>query len=149
MVSVSRFCRRDKLNRIKTVWVYAAYCNNKTVLWGYGFSQKFSGTLKATRYYNVSPQCVTETWHLVCTNLFCPGGKSLGSISAVSRVRSLILPGGWVWAHFPEQRLVIEPSKSLDPLKTTWLTVHYSLMVTVLLFHSQTMQSKIIWITSS
>ena len=35
----------------------------------------------------------------------------LGSISAVSRVRSLILPlGGWVRAHFPEQRLVIEPS---------------------------------------
>ena len=27
----------------------------------------------------------------------------LGSISAVSRVRSLILPGGWVRAHFPEQ----------------------------------------------
>ena len=38
----------------------------------------------------------------------------LGSISAVSRVRSLILPEemsvGWVWAHFPEQRLVIEPT---------------------------------------
>ena len=47
----------------------------------------------------------------------------IGSISAVSRVRSLILPGGmsagsfsrtaagkWVRAHFPEQRLVIEPS---------------------------------------
>ena len=26
----------------------------------------------------------------------------VGSISTVSR--------GWVWAHFPEQRLVIEPS---------------------------------------
>ena len=36
-------------------------------------------------------------------------GAFVGSISAVSRVRSLILPGGWVWAHFPEQRLVIEP----------------------------------------
>ena len=37
--------------------------------------------------------------------------RIVGSISAVSRVRSLILPGGWVWAHFPEQRLVIEPSR--------------------------------------
>ena len=39
---------------------------------------------------------------------------TIGSISTVSRVRSLILPeerfGGWVWAHFPEQRLVIEPN---------------------------------------
>ena len=41
----------------------------------------------------------------------------LGSISAVSRVQSLILPeerwgggGGWVRAHFPEQQLVIEPN---------------------------------------
>ena len=36
---------------------------------------------------------------------------SIGSISAVSRVRSLILPevGGCVRAHFPEKRLVIEP----------------------------------------
>ena len=32
--------------------------------------------------------------------------KIIGSISAVSRVRSLIL----VRAHFPEQRLVIEPT---------------------------------------
>ena len=50
--------------------------------------------------------------------------SSLGSISAVSRVRSLILPekrgepalipsfGGRVRAHFPEQRLVIEPTSS-------------------------------------
>ena len=41
---------------------------------------------------------------------------SIGSISAVSRVRSLILPsssfGGWVRAHFPKQRLVIEPTVS-------------------------------------
>ena len=38
--------------------------------------------------------------------------KLLGSISAVSRVR----------AHFPEQRLVIEPKKlfNLDALKTHW-----------------------------
>ena len=39
---------------------------------------------------------------------------TIGSISTVSRVRSLILPeerfGGLVWAHFPEQRLVIEPN---------------------------------------
>ena len=36
----------------------------------------------------------------------------VGSISAVSRVRSLILPeeGGWVRAHFPEQWLVIKPT---------------------------------------
>ena len=33
--------------------------------------------------------------------------RKLGSISAVSRVRSF---GGWVRAHFPEQRLVIEPT---------------------------------------
>ena len=34
----------------------------------------------------------------------------LGSISAVSRVRSLILPEErWMRAHFPEQLLVIEP----------------------------------------
>ena len=38
----------------------------------------------------------------------------LGSISAVSMVRSWSYPkrdpsGGWVRAHFPEQRLVIEP----------------------------------------
>ena len=41
-----------------------------------------------------------------CTDMF-----SIGSISAVSRVRSLILPevGGCVRAHFPEKRLVIEP----------------------------------------
>ena len=33
----------------------------------------------------------------------------LDLISAISRVRSLIPLGGWGWAHFPEQRLVIEP----------------------------------------
>ena len=33
--------------------------------------------------------------------------RKLGSISAVSRVRSF---GGWVRAHFPQQRLVIEPT---------------------------------------
>ena len=33
----------------------------------------------------------------------------LGSISAISWVRSLIPLGGWVRAHFPEQGLVIEP----------------------------------------
>ena len=42
----------------------------------------------------------------------------LGSISAVSRVRSLILPGGWVRAHFPEQRLVIEPNPVSDETKS-------------------------------
>ena len=49
---------------------------------------------------------------------------NLGSISTVSRVRSLILPsfGGWVWAHFPEQRLVIEPNLNSNNLNSllTW-----------------------------
>ena len=39
---------------------------------------------------------------------------ALGLISTVSRVQSLILPGGWVRAHFPEQRLVIEPIVAQD-----------------------------------
>ena len=38
---------------------------------------------------------------------FAQAVSFLGSISTVSRVRSSF--GGWVWAHFPEQRLVIEP----------------------------------------
>ena len=46
------------------------------------------------------------------------GDRVLGSISPVSRVRSLILPeeSGWVRAHFPEQRLVIEPDRVLNVL---------------------------------
>ena len=78
-------------------------------------------------------------------------GATRGSISAVSRVRSLILPderrpdawpidlvcdvidapsaGGWVRAHFPEQRLVIEPShvqvfhwpSFFNPYPTKWV----------------------------
>ena len=49
----------------------------------------------------------------------------LGSISAVSRVRSLILReessfGGSVRAHFPEQRLVIEPNPPPHLKKGGW-----------------------------
>ena len=45
-------------------------------------------------------------------------GQNVGSISAVSRVRSLILRflrGGWVGvrAHFAAQRLVIEPRQNV------------------------------------
>ena len=49
----------------------------------------------------------------------------LGSISAVSRVRSLILREessfrGWVRAHFPEQRPVIEPNPPPHLKKGGW-----------------------------
>ena len=45
---------------------------------------------------------------------------NLGSISAISRDRSLILPSeGWVRAHFPEKRLVIEPMDNLFSKKNS------------------------------
>ena len=58
----------------------------------------------------------------VCT-LACSkrsdSGERLGSISAVSRVRSSSpkRDGGWVRAHFPEQRLVIEPRERCEVKK--------------------------------
>ena len=34
-----------------------------------------------------------------------------------NRMRPAALSAGWVWAHFPEQRLVIEPSVKVDEAK--------------------------------
>ena len=74
-----------------------------------------------------------EAWPLTLLYIACEPQTyfwssflSLGSISAVSQVPSLILPeerlflalsGGWMRAHFPEQRLVIEPIFSLRRMK--------------------------------
>ena len=72
------------------------------------------------------PTCQLRIWmswsHSVRSLLTYP---PLGSISAVSRVRSSILReessfGGSVRAHFPEQRLVIEPNPPPHLKKGGW-----------------------------
>ena len=109
--------------RLSTVWVESGRTGHYspvgmvTTLLRYGSLQNTHGMQHSIAILEQcckhSKQCrdnIVTLWF--AKNRRCKSSRvTLGSISAVSRVRSWSSPsGGWVRAHFPEQRLLIEPS---------------------------------------